>query len=112
MTGTDPRPAAIRYVTGSEPVAIRNASPRRSAAAPFTSATYEAEASSNTRGGSARVRNAHGASGKKIVNRIGDWTDSELTEASNGTLSFNVVTVPADGRYTLTVFYTFLEDDP
>ena len=58
------------------------------------------------------MRNAHGASGKKIVNRIGDWTDSEPTEASNGTLSFNAVTVPADGRYTVTIFYTFLEDDP
>jgi len=83
-------------------------------AKPFVPVTYEAEASqpANTRSGSARVRNVHGASGKKIVNRIGDWTDSDLTEASNGTLSFNNVTAPVEGTYTLTVFYAFLEDDP
>jgi len=82
------------------------------AAPTFTSVTYEAEAGGNKRGGSARTRNIQGASGKKIVNRIGDWSDSEETEANNGTLTFNNVTVPADGTYTLTVYYTFLEDDP
>jgi hypothetical protein len=96
----------------SSPTPSPSATQPVKAAPAFTPATYEAEAPSNTRGGSARVRNAHGASGKKIVNRIGDWTDSELTEANNGTLSFNAVTVPADGRYIVTVFYTFLEDDP
>jgi len=96
----------------SSPSPSPSATQPAKAAPGFTPATYEAEAPSNTRGGSARVRNAHGASGKKIVNRIGDWTDSELTEANNGTLSFNAVTVPADGRYTVTIFYTFLEDDP
>ncbi len=89
------------------------AQPAKSAAVPpFTPLTYEAEAGENERGGSARSRNTQGASGKKIVNRIGDWSDSEQTEANNGTLSITSVTVPADGRYILTVFYAFLDDDP
>jgi hypothetical protein len=58
------------------------------------------------------VRNVQGASGKRVVTRIGDWTDSDQSEANNGTLSFEAVTVPATAEYTLTVFYTFLEDDP
>jgi hypothetical protein len=77
---------------------------------PFRAVSYEAEARENTREGSARVRNTSGASGKKVVNRIGDWTNSEETEANNGTLTFTGVTVPAADSYTLTVYYAFLDD--
>jgi len=114
--GSLPGPGGSASATsspGSSATPSPSTTPQVKIAAPtFASVTYEAEASANKRGGSARVRNTHGASGKKIVNRIGDWTDSEQTEATNGTLSFRSVTVPADGRYTLTVFYAFLEDDP
>jgi len=103
-------PATATSSPGPSPSS--SATPKPAPSVPrFTSATFEAEASTNNRSGSARVRVVHGASGRRIVNRIGDWTDSESTEAGNGTLTVNV-TVPAAGTYTLTVFYTFLEDDP
>ncbi len=73
--------------------------------------TYEAEARTNTREGSARIRNTQGASGRKLVNRIGDWSDSEASEANNGTLTFTDVTVPAAGTYTVAVYFAFLEED-
>ena len=79
---------------------------------PFGPVTYEAEARTATREGSARVRNTQGASGRKVVNRIGDWSDSETSEANNGTLTFTDVMAPAAGTYTLAVYYAFLEEDP
>ena len=86
--------------------------PTTVAAPPFRPVTYEAEAGTTKREGSARVRPTPGASGRKVVNRIGDWSDSETSEANNGTLTFTAVTVPAAGTYTLAVYYTFLEEDP
>jgi hypothetical protein len=86
--------------------------PTTVAAPPFRPATYEAEAGTTKREGSARVRPTPGASGRKVVNRIGDWSDSDTSEANNGTLTFTEVRVPAAGTYTLAVYYAFLEEDP
>lgn len=103
-SGTPPPSPTISPSASSQPV---------QAAPKFVSVSYEAEGPKPaiTRAGSARVRINQNASGRRIVNRIGDWSESEDTEASNGTLTFNTVTVPADGTYTLAIFYAIIEED-
>ena len=101
----------------SQPAASRSPSTRTRPAPPpaqpppstvakppaFAPLSIEAEAAANTLGGSAWVApgDYQGASGT-IVRNIGLWSGAP------GTLRFNDVTVPANGTYTLTVFYTFI----
>ncbi|MEN3310564.1 MAG: hypothetical protein V7603_6766 [Micromonosporaceae bacterium] len=70
------------------------------------SATYEAEAASNTSIGSAVVAAYPGASGGQIVKNIGTWGNP----AGPGSLTF-VVSARAAGAYLLTFFYVHLNGD-
>jgi alpha-galactosidase len=65
------------------------------AATPPAATSYEAEASTNTIGGQARVSNCTGCSGGKKIGFIG----------KSGTLTFNNITAPADGNYPVTIAY-------
>lgn len=89
----------------------------------LTPITYQAEAAANTLGGSARVADYPGASGGKIVRNIGLWSRggrwSRWSRGSRGsgwsgagTLRFDGVMAPADGRYTLTFFYVHINNEP
>jgi hypothetical protein len=64
---------------------------------PLRAITIEAESSSNTLSGEARIRTVAGASGGQVIGSIGG--------GSANTLRFNGIVVPARGIYTLTVFY-------
>ncbi len=57
--------------------------------------SYEAEASTNTIAGGARVSSCSACSGGKKVGYVG----------SGGTLTFNNVSVPSDGAYNVTIAY-------
>ncbi len=57
--------------------------------------SYEAEASTNTIGGGARVSSCSACSGGKKVGFVGN----------GGTLTFNNVTAPSDGSYNVTIAY-------
>ena len=57
--------------------------------------SYEAEASTNTIAGGARVSSCSACSGGKKVGYVG----------SGGTLTFNGVTAPSDGTYNVTIAY-------
>jgi hypothetical protein len=57
--------------------------------------SYEAEASTNTIAGGARVASCGGCSGGQKVGYVG----------SGGTLTFNGVSVPSDGTYNVTIAY-------
>jgi hypothetical protein len=81
--------------------------------APLAPVTYEAEAPSNTLGGSAHVARYRNASGGRIVRDIGDWgEDDDASGGGAGTLRFNGVAVPAAGVYQLTFFYVNLDNEP
>ena len=58
---------------------------------------YEAEDSSNTFNGSAKVSADNNASNSRIVGNVGN--------GANNWFQFNKVTVPEDGNYTLTIGY-------
>ena len=58
---------------------------------------YEAEDSSNTFNGSAKVSTDNNASNSRIVGNVGN--------GANNWFQFNKVTVPEDGNYTLTIGY-------
>ena len=59
--------------------------------------TYEAEARANVLSGTAQISQAVNASGGKVVGYIGNGVGNVLT--------FNELSVPADGIYTVTVTY-------
>jgi hypothetical protein len=100
---SSPSPKESRRPTASgSPSQPPGPSPTR-----FEPVTYEAEAATNTLTGSARVADYTGASGGKIVRNIGNWSGP----GPSGTLRF-AVTVPAAGRYSLTFFHVYLNDDP
>jgi hypothetical protein len=68
----------------------------------FTTVTLEAENGVLT--GSASILNGYpGASGAKIVYRVGDWDDT-----SPGTLTLNGIVFPAAANYTMTIYYVNL----
>ncbi len=67
-----------------------------------TATSYEAEASNNTLGGAAIVRNLSAASGGKIVGDVGN--------ASANTLQFNNVAASIEGNNTLMISY--INGDP
>ncbi len=75
---------------------------------PTGGVTYEAEAPGNTLGGSAWVDSYPGASGGMIVRNLGDWG----IRGGPGWLRFNSVTVPATGRYTVTLYAIHLNNEP
>jgi hypothetical protein len=81
--------------------------PNNPSPTPFRPITIQAEAPGNILGGSAWVQAYPGASGGKIVRNIGQWD----TPAGPGTLTFPKVTVPANGVYTLTIFYVHLDNE-
>jgi hypothetical protein len=63
--------------------------------------SYEAEAAVNTLTGDARIRPAEAASGHQIIGDI---------DGEGSTLRFNQVVVPADGAYTVTIYYLSIDD--
>jgi hypothetical protein len=64
-------------------------------AASYRPVAYEAEATANTRTGSASLRSVPTASGGVVVSYVGWYS----------VLRFNGVTVPSAGRYTLVIAY-------
>ena len=71
----------------------------------FAPVTFEAEAATNTLGGSAWIAPYPAASGGRIVRNLGDWG----TDKGAGWLRFNNVSVPADGAYTLTFYNVHID---
>lgn len=65
------------------------------AATPAAATSYEAEASTNSIGGQARISSCTACSGGKKIGYVG----------GSGTLTFNGVTAPADGDYDLSILY-------
>jgi len=97
---TDPQDAGM-FVTshsaGSAAQAVFNGFSVTAGATPPPAGptSYEAEASTNTLAGGARVANCSGCSGGKKVGYVGN----------GGTLTFNTVTVSAAGTYNVIVAY-------
>lgn len=71
----------------------------------FGPVTFEAEAPGNALGGSAWVDRYPGASGGSIVRNIGDWGGRD------GFLSFQHISVPAAGTYTLRLFHVNIDNE-
>ncbi len=97
VDGTTPAPSITSVAVVAGPVKVPPPPPL----------AYEAEAAGNTLGGAARVSSCGACSGGQDVGYIGNGDGT-----SNGTLTINGISVPADGTYSVAIAYVNGDSTP